>query len=75
MNNNKNLVENCLKAIDKAKKLKSLNMFVTETYDLALKQAENNYQNILKQSWYFLLFISIKKNQYYFVKKITPGRD
>ena len=45
-----NVIENCLKAINKAKRLKNLNMFVTDTHDLALKQAEKSHERIVKQS-------------------------
>jgi hypothetical protein len=39
---NSSAIERCVKAIDRAKKLKSLNMFLKETFDLALNQAKNN---------------------------------
>ena len=50
LRNNKNLVETCLQAIDKAKQLKHLNMFITETFQHGLRQAE---QSQLRQSNYF----------------------
>ena len=46
MTNGINVVRNCLKAIEKAKRLKPLNMFITETYDLGMKQAEKSHQRL-----------------------------
>ena len=64
---NKNLVDNCLRAIEKSKRLKPLNMFITETYDLALKQAENKHQTSSTQSKYFqAIGCPENLNQYYF---------
>jgi aspartyl-tRNA(Asn)/glutamyl-tRNA(Gln) amidotransferase subunit A len=51
-----NVIDNCLKAINKAKKLKHLNMFITDTHDLALKQAEKSHERIVKQSNLFIKF-------------------
>jgi hypothetical protein len=42
-------IDKCLKAIDRAKKLKSLNMFLTETYDFAFQQSKNNTGNCLNR--------------------------
>ena len=45
-----NVIENCLKAINKANNLKNLNMFITLTQELALKQAQQSQSRIIKQS-------------------------
>ncbi len=37
-----NAVENCVKSINKAKLLKNLNIIINDTYDLALKQAQQS---------------------------------
>lgn len=38
---NRNVVKSCLDAIEKAKSLSKLNMFVTDTFSTAIKQAES----------------------------------
>lgn len=48
------MIENCLKAIDKAKNLRNLNIFIKETFDLALSQAEKSHARVNKQSKLFL---------------------
>ena len=64
---NKNLVDNCLRAIEKSKKLKPLNMFITETYDLTLKISRKNHQKFSKQSKYFQVIDCPENNsKYYF---------
>jgi hypothetical protein len=40
---NSKVVENCVKTINKAKNLRGLNAFITETFDLASKQAEESH--------------------------------
>ena len=42
---NSGAIDKCLKAIERAKKLKNLNMLLTETYDFAFNQAKNNTGN------------------------------
>ena len=36
-------IDRCLKAIDRAKKLRNLNIFLTETFELALNQANTEH--------------------------------
>ena len=45
-----NVIEKCLKAINKSNSLKHLNMFITLTQELALKQAQQAQSRIIKQS-------------------------
>ena len=42
---NSSAIDRCLKAIERAKKLKNLNMFLTETFDLAFNKTKNNSGN------------------------------
>ena len=54
-----NIVENCLKAINKANNLKNLNMFITLTSEIAMKQAEQSHAKLLKSK---ALLAGIKKH-------------
>ena len=52
-----NVIENCLKAITKSNSLKHLNIFITLTQELALKQAQQAQSRIIKQSIETRIFI------------------
>jgi hypothetical protein len=49
-----NAIENCLKALNKSNNLKNLNIFITLTKELALKQAQQSHLRVIKQSDFLL---------------------
>jgi len=57
---NSKVVENCVKTINKARSLRGLNAFITETFELASKQAEESQQRHNNQGQsYFHIYLFI----------------
>jgi hypothetical protein len=54
----KNIVDKCLHSIEKAKALDKLNIFITNTFESALKQAEQSQQRNRKLKLIYLNLIS-----------------
>ncbi|CAF0786993.1 unnamed protein product [Brachionus calyciflorus] len=44
------ILNNCIRSINKAKKLKNLNILIKDTFDLALNQAEKSHERFLKNT-------------------------
>lgn len=66
------IVDNCVKSINLAKKLKNCNIFVKDTFDLALKQAENSQNRILKSKLKFQCSTTDKINFKLYLQKDSP---
>lgn len=52
--NKTNIIDNCLIAIEKAKSFRNLNIFTTETFDFALKQAKKSNSRLINRGISFL---------------------